>query len=312
MAKAFTSACVTGGAGFIGSHLVRALFDRGLRVRVIDDLSVGQRENVPDGVDLIVGNIMHHDVAAAAADVDVVFHLAARVAIRSSFEYVVEDTATNLTGTASVLRSIALAPRRTVKRFVLASSMAVYADSNPGMPMAETHATDPISPYGISKLAAEQLSRRMCEQIGIDSVSLRLFNTYGPGQVFSPYVGVVTIFTRKLLAAETPTIFGDGEQQRDFVHVQDVVQGFLGAMDHAPTGRVYNIGSGQGLTVNEVYKAIQSVLGVTVAAHHKPPVPGELRYSIADINQAKRALGYMPLHKFQVSIADIVKEIERS
>lgn len=125
-------------------------------------------------------------------------------------------------------------------------------------------------------------------------------------------MGVVTIFIRKLLAAETPTIFGDGEQQRDFVHVQDVVRGFLGAMDHAPTGKVYNIGSGQGLTVNEVYKAIQGALGVTVAAHYEPPVPGELRYSIADIGQAKRALGYMPLHQFQVSVADIVKEIERS
>jgi nucleoside-diphosphate-sugar epimerase len=307
MNERYSRVCVTGGAGFIGQHLVRALLARGYSVRVIDDLSVGRKENVPADAELIVGNVTETAVAESVQDCEVVFHLAARVAIRSSFEFIVEDVAANVLGTASLLKAFAASPH--TKKFILASSMAVYADSEQPIPIDEEYIKDPISPYGISKFAAEMLVMRQCESVQKQGVALRLFNTYGPGQIFSPYVGVVTIFTKTLMAGKTPSIFGDGLQCRDFVHVDDVVRGFLAAMDGPSASGVYNIGSGVGTTINDVYKKISSTLGFDIPPNHEIAAQGELRYSIANIDKARSRLGYEPQHRFDQSIVNVIREI---
>lgn len=308
MAKTFQSACVTGGAGFIGSHLVENLLQRGVAVTVLDDLSVGRRENVPAGARLVVGNLLDPKAAEEAlAGCQALFHLAARVAIRSSFEFAVEDAQTNLAGTASILRAAARAG--SVRKVVAASSMAVYADAPERKPVPENHATAPISPYGVSKLAAERLTHLLSEQSGMQSVVLRLFNTYGPRQALSPYVGVVTIFINRLLSGEQPVIYGDGEQCRDFVHARDVATGFLAAMEAEVSGETCNIGSGQARTVNQVLASLQRVMKTASLPQHVQAVPGELRYSVADITKARRLLGYHPVHDFESSVSAVVDEI---
>ena len=208
---------VTGGAGFIGTHLVRTLLPRGRPVTVFDNLSTGKFENVPAGATLVVGDVTDGDaLARAMLGHSVLVHLAARVAIRSSFDFAVEDTLVNVVGTATVMRAARAAG--TLRQVVAASSMAVYADSPIPTPIDEDHPVSPISPYGISKLALEQLVHRMAADAGMASTVLRFFNTYGQGQALSPYVGVVTIFANALRDGKAPTIFGDGEQCRDFVH----------------------------------------------------------------------------------------------
>lgn len=304
----YRTACVTGGAGFIGSHLVRALLERGVAVRVLDNLSVGKAANVPAGATLIVGDVVNGaDVAAAVAGCDVVFHLAARVAIRASFEGVAEDATCNVVGTATVLRAAQLSG--TVRKFVLASSMAVYADGSAPTPVAEGHPTRPISPYGISKLAAEQLTHCVCAATAMQSIVLRLFNTYGPGQALSPYVGVVTIFVNQLHAGQQPTIYGDGTQCRDFVHVEDVVSGFVSAMEADVSGATFNIGTGVATSVNAVYDRVRLAMHASVEPRHAPPVAGELKYSVADITTARTVLGYAPTRTFGGAIAGVVAEI---
>lgn len=308
MSESRRRVCVTGGAGFIGVRLVSALLARGSEVVVLDDLSVGRRERVPGGARLVVGDIRDPGAVRAALDgCDAVAHLAARVAIRSSFEFAVDDASINLVGTASVLRGAIAAG--TVRRFVLASSMAVYADSAEPRPLDESHPTVPASPYGVSKLAAEQLVQLLCAQAGMSGGVLRLFNTYGPGQTFSPYVGVVTIFVHDLLAGRTATIFGDGEQCRDLVHVDDVAGAFALALEADRAEGTYNIGTGHATSVNAIYEQVRAALRVTGKVGRVAPVAGELRYSIADIGAARRALGYQPQHRIAAGMADIVAEI---
>ena len=300
--------CVTGGAGFIGSHLVEALLARGCTVTVLDNLSTGRRENVPAAARLVEGDIRDDDAATTALEgCDAVCHLAARVAIRSSFEFAVEDAETNYAGTASVLRASAVVGG--LRKVVTTSSMAVYADAPSASPIPETHPTVPVSPYGVSKLAAERLTHLMCERSGQESVVLRLFNTYGPRQAYSPYVGVVTIFTTKIRRGETPLVFGDGEQSRDFVHVADVVQGYLAALAADVSGETFNIGTGVSTSIRSVLQHVRRVLGAEGETAFAPAIPGELRYSIADISKAARRLGYAPTREFGSSIADVVREM---
>jgi UDP-glucose 4-epimerase len=311
MDKQYTRACVTGGAGFIGSYLTRALLARGMEVCILDNFSTGRKSNVPAGVSVVHGDILcPEEVDRALSGCDIVFHLAARVAIRSSFEFVVEDTRNNVCGTASVMRGVQQAG--SVRKVVAASSMAVYCERPEQTPIPECYPTEAISPYGISKLAAEKLTHAMCAAAGVPSVVLRLFNTYGSGQALSPYVGVVTIFVNALHSGKTPIIFGDGEQCRDFVHVQDVVAGFLAAMDADVSGETFNIGSGRARSVNAVMCAIQRAMSVHVPSQYHPSVPGELRYSVADITRSRARLGYQPQHDFDDLIGELVKEILRS
>jgi UDP-glucose 4-epimerase len=304
----FRRACVTGGAGFIGSHLVRRLLALDMEVVALDNLSVGVRSNVPAGARLVECDILDiNQTESAIRGCDIVFHLAARVAIRSSFEFVVEDTMTNVSGTASVLR--AAQRSGSVRKVICTSSMAVYADSPTPDPVSEEHLARPISPYGISKLAAESLTHNMCAAAGIDSVVVRLFNTYGPGQKLSPYVGVVTIFVNKLARSEQPVIFGDGLQARDFVHVEDIVSGFICAMDGDVSGETFNIGTGQATTVNEVYRLVAGHMRAPGEPNHVPAAPGELRFSVADISKARKILGYSPRRGFAASVGAVADEI---
>jgi UDP-glucose 4-epimerase len=300
--------CVTGGAGFIGSHLVGRLMAEGARVRVLDNLSTGAAQKLPAAVELIEGDILDSKACERAmAGCDAVVHLAARVAIRSSFDFAVEDTMTNVSGSASVLKAAA---RTGVRKIVAASSMAVYSDSPTPTPLAETHPAEPISPYGISKLASERLTHGMAAQAGMESLVVRLFNTYGTGQLFSPYVGVVTIFANQLRAGQQPTIFGDGEQARDFVHVSDVVEGIVRAIESGVSGETLNIGSGEGRTVNQVYRAVAKAMGSAIEPKYEAAVAGELRYSIAGISKARAMLGYEPKHRFETSIAEVIEEMK--
>jgi UDP-glucose 4-epimerase len=308
--KPLRRVCVTGGAGFIGTRVTSALMERGLQVNVIDNLSVGRRERVPAGATFIAGDIRDaHAMGLAVDGCDAVVHLAARVAIRSSFDFVVEDADVNYVGTASVLRA---AKDAAVGRVVFASSMGVYADAPSPSPIPESHATVPASPYGISKLAGENLVQLYCRHAGLQSVVLRLFNTFGPGQQYSPYVGVVTIFANRARKGEQIEIFGDGQQARDFVHVDDVASAFAAAAESTSTGEVYNIGSGVATTVNQVCASVCGIMETSLAPVHKTAAAGELRNSVADISKAQRHLGYQPVRMFATSVRSVVSDILRA
>jgi UDP-glucose 4-epimerase len=300
--------CISGGAGFIGSKLARAWLARGAQVTIIDNLSTGTRQAVPEAALFVECDVLDTEaVIEALRDADLVYHLAARVAVRSSFEFVVNDTKVNVCGTASMLR--AAASPGTARRFVFTSSMAVYADSPIGSRIDESWPANPISPYGISKLAAEQLTHQLCSHAGMESVVLRLFNTYGPGQQLSPYVGLVTIVSNRLAAGENPVIYGDGEQCRDFVHVDDVVQALVLAGTADITGKTFNIGTGRPTTVNQVVESVQAALGIFTRPVHVAAVEGELRSSVPDISRARTELGYEPRRTFDSSIAEVVHDI---
>jgi UDP-glucose 4-epimerase len=301
----FGHALVTGGAGFIGSHLTRELLDAGRKVTVIDNLSVGRRDAVADGARFVHGDIRDEAAVADALNgVDCVFHLAAQVTIRGSFERFYEDLDTNVMGTARLLRMVD--PAR-VNWFTLASSMAVYADAPSPAPISESHATTPISPYGIGKLAAEGVSRQILEARGIPFSAVRYFNTFGPGQTYTPYVGVITIFATRLIAGQGITVFGDGEQQRDFVHVDDIAAGTLATVGRSPG--TYNLGTGRGTSLNQLAALLIARLAPDQRATHAPPQAGELRYSVADITSARAALDYDPTRSLEADLDEVIDDV---
>ena len=299
---------VTGGAGFIGSHLARTLLAQGRTVTVLDNLSVGSRGAVPDGARFVHGDI--RDAAAvedALAGVDCVFHLAAQVTIRGSFDRFYEDLDTNVMGTARLLRAVDPA---NVKWFTLASSMAVYADAASPAPIDEQHPTQPLSPYGLGKLAAEGVSRQILAAKGIPFTALRFFNTFGPGQTFTPYVGVLTIFVTRLLRGESITIFGDGEQQRDFIHVDDIVAGAIAATGDA--AGTFNLGTGRGTSLNRLAALVLDRLAPGTKARHAAAQPGELRFSVANIDAARRAFGFAPTRSIERDLDDVIDAVKTS
>jgi UDP-glucose 4-epimerase len=299
---AWSHALVTGGAGFIGSHLTRALLAEGRRVTVLDNLSVGRREAVAEGARFVQGDIRDEAaVADALRDVDCVFHLAAQVTIRGSFDRFQEDLDTNVMGTARLLRSV---DREQIKWFTLASSMAVYADAESAAPIDESHSKRPLSPYGVGKLAAEDVSHQILEARGIPFTAVRYFNTYGPGQTYTPYVGVLTIFITRLIRGESNTIFGDGTQQRDFIHVEDIVAGTKATPGQAP-GR-YNLGTGRGTTLNELATLVLGRLAPDQRPGYAGAQAGELRFSVADISAARRALNFAPTRSLQQDLDDVI------
>ncbi len=283
-------ALVTGGAGFIGHHLVRALLDEGLEVSVLDDLSMGRRENLPPAVRFVEGDVRDAGrVDEALEGVDCVFHEAAVVSIRASLEGFLRDAEVNLMGTLNLLDRM---QRAKVEKAILASSMAVYADSPTPAPLSEDAPTRPSSPYGVAKLASEQYWLLLCRQAGIEGTVLRYFNTYGPGQTPTPYVGVITIFVDGLLRGEPPTVFGDGEQRRDFVHVSDVVGANLAALRGSASGRTFNVGTGRATTVNEIAERLVQRLLPGAEIRRAPPQPGEMRNAVADTHAIGAALGW--------------------
>lgn len=300
-----THILVTGGAGFIGSHVTRALLAKGLQVTVLDNLSMGRREVVPDGARFVQGDVRDRAaVTTALAGVDGVIHLAAQVTIRGSFDRFYEDLDTNLMGTANLVRSID--PAR-VRWFTLASSMAVYADCPAPMPIAEGYTTEPLSPYGVGKLAAERVCRQMLASVGVPLTVLRFFNTFGPGQSYTPYVGVITIFVTRLLRGEAPVILGDGEQQRDFVHVDDITDGVLASLGRA--AGTFNLGSGRSTSLNTLSRLLIDRFDRGLSPTYEPAREGELRFSVADITAARHAFGYAPQRSLETHLEDVIADV---
>jgi UDP-glucose 4-epimerase len=301
---------VTGGAGFIGSHLVRALLGEGMEVVVLDNLSVGKRENVAAGAKFVEGDIRSSmDVTRALEGVEMVFHEAARVSIRQSVQQFYEDAEINLMGTLNLLRHC---PGSHVRKFIFASSMAVYSDRATSAAIPEDFQTEPLSPYGVSKLAAEKYCLRFAFSHNMDCHVLRYFNTYGPGQALTPYVGVITIFIHALLKGEPPKIFGDGEQRRDFVHVSDIIQANLAVMrSNKPCG-IYNVGTGRATSVNEIADLLCQQLAPEIVPVHLPPQPGELRNSIADLTKIQADLGFYPKVNLVDRIGEVIETCQRT
>jgi nucleoside-diphosphate-sugar epimerase len=298
------TALVTGAAGFIGSHLVEGLLDRGYRVRGLDNLSSGRRENLTTVWDdeafaFVEGDVRDGEAVARAADgVDFVFHLAARASVPASVEQPANTTDSNCTGTATVFA----AARERDARVVFASSTAVYGSDAP-VPTSEDAALSPESPYALSKQYGEDLAR----QLELDAVSLRFFNVYGPRQDASgAYAAVIPAFIGRMRAGERPVIYGDGEQTRDFVSVGDVVDATIRAAKGGTTGRVYNVGSGRRTSITELVAALNDVLGTDLDPVYDDPRPGDIRHSGADISRARAELGYEPDVDLREGLAETV------
>lgn len=299
----YRRAVITGGAGFIGSHIAQSLIENGVRVTVLDDLSMGKKANIPAGAKFIRGDIMDSGALAKAfAGADVLFHEAARVSIRNSVKEPLDDAQINFLGT---LKAVEAARKFKIRKIVYASSMAVYGDAVK-LPIAESHPTEPASPYGIAKLAGEKYVLHMGEQYGIDAVALRYFNTFGTRQTLTPYVGVITIFINALLAGKTPTIFGSGNQVRDFVSVLDIAGANMLAMKK-PVKGTFNVGTGKGISVNGVAKLLIRRINPKLKIKHGPLQAGEPSSSIADISRARKVLGYKPRWTLEDKIDEIIR-----
>jgi nucleoside-diphosphate-sugar epimerase len=286
---------VTGGAGFIGSHVVEALVAGGERVRVVDDLSTGRRENLRhiDGVDFVVGDLADPAVADGAVDgIDYVIHLAALPSVPGSIKDPLTWNRANVTGTLSLLVS---AQRYAVKRFVFASSSSVYGNAAT-LPVREDMLPKPLSPYALQKLTGEQYLRLFYELHGLETVSVRYFNVFGPRQdPASPYSGVISLFARCLVEDRAPNIHGDGEQTRDFTYVRNVVDGTLRAcVSPGAAGQVCNVSCGGRVSLNTLFRTMRAMTESRVEPKYTEPRVGDVRDSQADITRAKELLGYEP------------------
>ena len=287
-------AIVTGGAGFIGSHVVDALLARGDEVHVLDDLSKGTRENVATGAELHVADVREPDAVFDTVRPEAVLHFAAQADVRFSVERPAVDAEINVFGTLQVLE----AARRYGAQVVLASTGgAIYGDCD-GAPATEATPRRPLSPYGTSKLAAEEYLATYNRLHGARHVSLRFSNVYGPRQAVHGEAGVVAIFTGLLRDGGTPQIFGDGTQTRDYVYVGDVARATIAALGHG--GGVFNVGTGVETSVLELYDALARASGVQRPAEHAPARLGELDRSVLDVSLAARELGWKP----EVSLVD--------
>ncbi len=305
--KKFRKALVTGGAGFIGSHLMRGLLNEGLEAAALDNLSMGKKENIPAGGRLVVGDILDYEALKSVLSdgVDIVFHEAAIVSIRASAKNFYNDAMTNIMGTLNVLRACM---ESGVKKLVFASSMAVYGDSPQRAPVAEGELEEPISPYGLSKQASEKYLCLMAESNPIDVICLRYFNTYGENQTYTPYVGVITIFANRLLKGEPPVIFGDGNQTRDFIYVGDIVQANIKAMYADMHRGIFNVGTGVGTTVNQIARLLIEKINPAITPEFSEAVPGELNYSVADISKIRSELDFVPRHSIQDTISRVLEQ----
>ena len=287
---------VTGGAGFIGSTLVERLVEDGADVVVVDDFSTGKRGNlapVIGRIALVEADVCETELVRRACDgVEVVFHLAAIPSVPLSIEDPMESNRVAVGGTLSVL----LAARDAgVRRVVYASSCAAYGDAT-DLPIAETQATDPLSPYAVGKLAGERYAAVFSEVYGLETVALRYFNVYGPRQdPAGDYAGVIAKFISLALAGERPTIFGDGTQTRDFVFVSDVVAAnLLAARREEAAGGLFNVAGGRSVSILDLVRVLGEITGTSFEPVHAPARAGEVPHSLADISRAREVLGFEP------------------
>ena len=287
---------VTGGAGFIGSHLAEELLRRGASVRVADNLSTGHRENLEQlgGIEFLEGDLADETFARrVAAGMDYVLHQAAIPSVPRSVSDPITSNRSNIDATLNVLVA---ARDAGVKRVVYAGSSSAYGDT-PTLPKREDMPTAPLSPYALQKLVGEEYARLFATLYGLETVTIRYFNVFGPRQdPSSPYSGVISLFIRALVEGGQPTIHGDGEQTRDFTYVTNVVDGVLRAC-HAPqaAGRVINVATGGRISLNMLFQTLRRLAGRDVAALYGPPRAGDVRDSQADISLARALLGYEPL-----------------
>ena len=291
---------VTGGAGFIGSNIVDELLHRGEQVVVLDDLSSGKEENlaaVRDKIELHIGSIT--DLAAlqsACVGADYVIHLAARTSVPRSVANPIETNHVNIDGTLNVLVA---ARDAKVRRVVFAASSSAYGET-PELPKQESMPSAPISPYGVTKLAGELYAQVFGRAYGLENTSLRYFNVFGPRQdPTSQYSGVLSRFMLAVIRGESPVIYGDGEQSRDFTYIANVVDATLRACE-APgsSGMVINGGTGARITLNEVLKLLEKITGKKINAKYEPHRTGDIKDSQADISRARDLLGYRPIVDF--------------
>jgi UDP-glucose 4-epimerase len=292
---------VTGGAGFIGSHVVEALTQQGRRVRVLDNFDTGLRSNldhVRPAPEIVEGDLGEPAaVSRAMAGVGVVYHLGALASVQASVEDPAASHRICATGTVHVLDA---ARRAGVRRVVYAASASAY-----GIPAGEVQTeadpVQPLSPYAAAKLAGELYAEAFAATFGLETVRVRFFNIFGPRQrPDSPYSGVIALFTAAMTSGRPPTVYGDGLQSRDFTYVTDAVQALMKAAA-APgvSGRVYNVGTGKSVTVLDLVAALNRLLGTSLSARHGPPRTGDVRHSRADIRRAQQQLGYQPAVSFE-------------
>lgn len=290
---------VTGGAGFIGSNIVKyILANTDNSVRVLDDLSSGKLSNldaVKNEIEFIEGDIRDAATAnKAVAGVDYVLHLAAIPSVPRSVEMPEITNDANINGT---LRMLVAARDAKVKRFVFTSSSSIYGDA-PVMPKVETMIPNPISPYGLHKLTGEYYAKIFYELYGLPTIALRYFNVFGPSQdPKSEYAAVIPKFITMILNGDSPTIFGDGEQTRDFTYVENVIKANLAACatnDEANFGQVFNIACGDRISLNDLVKSINKILGKDVKPAYLDPRPGDIKHSLADVDKAAKYLKYTP------------------
>lgn len=286
-------AVVTGGAGFIGSNIVARVLADGNAVTVLDDLSSGFRSNLPDhpAMRFVEGDVRDEAaVTDAIAGAEVVFHLAASVGNKRSIDHPILDAEVNVIGTLRVLEA---ARKVGVRKVVTSSSAGIFGELRT-LPIREDHAVEPDSPYGASKLCGEKECLVYAKLFGLEAVCLRYFNVYGPNQRFDAYGNVIPIFVFQMLRGETLTIFGDGEQTRDFVNVADVVQANLRAAATPGVSGAFNIGSGTRISINDLVRRLEAAAGIRPQVVHGPPRPGDVRDSLADISAARQALRFEP------------------
>jgi len=293
---------VTGGAGFIGSNLVEALVQRGERVRVFDDFSTGEMANlaaVKDQIEVLQGDL--RDMAAVRRAVDGVTHISHQAALRSVPRSVDDPMSTDLVNTHGTLQLLVAAREaKTVRRVVYASSSSAYGDS-PALPKIEDQTPAPISPYAVAKLAAEHYCRTFSHLYGLETVSLRYFNVFGPKQSpESKYAAVVPLFMRAALKGEPVIIHGDGEQSRDFTYIDNVVQANLLSLSTPGVGgEVFNVACNSRHSVLEIARTVEKLLGHKITIEHTPPRSGDVRHTQASIEKAERLLRYHPTVGFE-------------
>jgi len=287
---------VTGGAGFIGSHLTEELVRRGHQVRVVDNLLTGKRRNLDHilGVEFLEGDLADLSICERAVQgVDFVLHQAAIPSVPRSVKDPVTSNRANVDGSLNILVA---ARDAGVKRLVYAGSSSAYGNT-PTLPKREDMATSPLSPYALQKLVAEQYCQMFTALYGFETVTIRYFNVFGPRQdPGSPYSGVISLFATAVLEGRRPTIFGDGEQTRDFTYVANVVDGVLRACE-APgaAGEVINVATGDRISLNGLLKTLNAIAGASVEPIYAEPRLGDVRDSLADITKARQLLGYTPL-----------------
>jgi len=303
---------VTGGAGFIGSHLVEKLAERGYKIKILDNLSTGKITNFDSAllhnelVDFVEGDIRDKAlVSKCLNDIDIVVHLAAQISVPFSIQNPQFNNEVNIGGTKNLLKS---SVENKINKFVFISSCAVYGDTV-YLPVDEKHPTNPISPYAESKFIAEQECLNLNSGHHLGSVVLRFFNVYGPKQGLNEYSGVITKFMDRIKQRLPLTIYGDGSQTRDFVYVQDIVNAIVLAVEEKDVnGEIFNIGAGKAITIDKLAKTMLSLTGKELEIVRAPEREGDIKHSYANISKANKFLGYNPQFSLNEGLTNLLSQ----